>query len=447
MVAAALLLAACDKPIAPGDTGSLTVRISGLPAQSPAVVTLNGPSLNSTIASTTTFHALTPGTYTVGAPNVQGATPRYPTALTQTIEVVAGETQTANVRYGTLPVSGNHVPQLDLFDSAMVAFMNARSIRSGVMAISIGGTIRYSRGFGWKDAGATQPLPADAMFRLASVSKPVTAAAIRKLAGTGAFSLTTRAFEYLGLTPAGSVVDSRIYDITIAQLLDHSAGWDRSVAGDLVFLSRTISNNLGISTPPTKTQVAQWVMTQPLQFTPGIRTAYSNLGYSVLGLIVEKASGMPYIDYVKQNIFSPSAAASVVGGRTLVPDRDSREPFYTDPATGCSVFAVSVCVLVPQPEGAWYLEAFDSFGGIVASAPAIASFLGTYWISGHPRVSGGQYWYFFGSLPGTFTLASQRLDGIDMVVLFNQRTDPSGLAYDAIYDDMNAVAARVSWIF
>lgn len=423
------------------------MRITGLPAATAGAVTLSGPSLNTTVSATTTFPNLTAGTYTVSAPNIQGATPLYAAALTQSVEVTPGETHVARVRYGTLPVAGDHVPSLDLFDSAMVAFMSARSIRSGVLAISVGGTLRYSRAFGWKDANQTQTLAPDAIFRLASVSKPITAAAIRKLAGTGGFSLTTKVFEYLGLTPAGSVVDQRIYDITVANLLDHSGGWDRAVFGDVVFLSRTISQELGISTPPTKTQVARWVMTKPLQFTPGARVAYSNIGYSLLGLIIEKASGMPYIDYVRQNILAPAAAANVINGRTLPADRDAREPFYKDPSNGCSVFSVSSCVSVPQPDGAWYLEAFDSFGGLVASAPAVASFLGSYWISGHPRISGGQYWYFFGSLPGTFTLASQLLSGVDIVVLFNQRTDPSGLAYDAIYDDMTGIAARVSWTF
>ena len=407
---------------------------------------MSGPGINTTITATRTFQ-LAPGTYTVSAPDIQGATPMFSAATTQTVEVIADSARSATVRYGPLPVSGDHVPALDLFDSAMVAFMSARSIRSGAIAISIGSNLRYSRAFGWKDAAQTQPLAPDAMFRLASVSKPVTAAAIRKLATTGAFSFNTKVFEYLGLAPAGTVADQRIYDITVANLLDHSAGWDRAIFGDVVFLSRTISAELGISTPPTKTQVAQWVMTKPLQFAPGARSAYSNIGYSLLGLIVEKASGMPYIDYVRQNIFSSGAATHVIDGRTRPADRDGREPFYRDPATGCSVFEVSACVLVPQPDGAWYLEAFDSFGGLVASAPAVASFLGSYWISGHPRTTGGQFWYFFGSLPGTFTLASQRLDGINIVVLFNQRADPSGLDYNAIHGDMNVVASRVSWSF
>ena len=69
---------------------------------------------------------------------------------------------------------------------------------------------------------------------------------------------------------------------------------------------------------------------------------------------------------------------------------------------------------------------------MISNSRAIAKFLQAYWISGEPRVGDGETWWFFGSLDGTFTLAYQRPDGVNLVALFNQRADASGLSYDVI---------------
>lgn len=440
----ALALAACDGgPTDLSDKGELQISVSGTGVVTPAV-RVTGPGFETTITTSQTL-TLAPGTYTIEAPSVTSPVTLYSAAPTQTATVSLGQSTFAGVRYSAQPIAGAHVPGLDPFDSTMIAFMAARNIRSATLAVSSGGTLRYSRAFGWKDAAQTTALDPNAMFRLASVGKAVTAAAVRKLASEGKFSLSTPVFEYLGITPAGAVADARIYNITIDHLLQHTGGWDREIFGDFVFSSRTIAQEMGLSTAPSKTQVAQWAMTKPLQFTPGSKSAYCNFGFSLLGLVIEKASGMSYIDYVKQNIFTPAAASFVISGRSLPADRDAREPFYSHPTTGCLVFEINTCTPVTFPDGAFHMEAFDAFGGLVASAPAIASFLEAYWIPGQPRTGSGLTYYFFGSLPGTYTLARQRADGVNYVVLFNQRVDASGQAYDQIMGDLDLAASRARW--
>ena len=441
--ASALLLAACDGSTEIADKGELQISVSGTGVVAPAV-RVTGPSFETTITASQTL-SLAPGTYTIEAPNVTSPVTLYSAAPTQTATVALGSVTTAGVRYSAQPVAGAHVPGLDQFDSTMIAFMAARNIRSATLAVSFGGTVRYSRAFGWKDAAKTTPLDPNAIFRLASVGKTVTAAAVRKLASEGKFSLSTPVFEYLGLTPAGAVVDQRIYNVTMDHLLQHTGGWDREIFGDIVFSSRAIAAEMGLQTAPTKTQVAQWAMTKPLQFAPGAKSAYSNFGFSLLGMVIEKASGMSFLDYVKQHIFAPDVAGSVIMGRSLTANRDPREPFYSHPTTGCLVFDISTCTPVWFPDGAMHMEALDACAGMAASAPAILSFLGSYWITGEPKTGWGQTLYFFGSLPGTYTLARQRSDGVNYVVLFNQRTDPSGLAYDEIRGDLDLAAVRSRW--
>jgi CubicO group peptidase (beta-lactamase class C family) len=439
-------MACADRaPVAPtiGDA-AIDITVVGLPAGAIANVTVDGNGASRIVTGTTTV-PLSAGVYTISAGSLEyGATTWYPNLASRSVEIGSGQRSAIRVRYGRLPVSGAHHPALDLFDSALVAFMAARHIGAGTVSISRAGTTVYRRAFGWRDSARTELLSPNALMRLASNSKPVTAAAIRRLVSQGQLTLDTKAFSFLGLSPAGPVADRRVYDITVQHLLDHTSGWNRNVAGDFMFKSREISRALGISIPPTKAQIAQWVMTQPLQSAPGITSSYSNFGYLVLGLIIEKVTGQSFLDYVRQNFFGTQAAGEIVTGTSLRGDRDAREPFYSDPYKGCSVFNVETCVLVPWPDGGWYLEAFDACGGLVASAPAMVTFLDAYWISGQPRIPGTTASYtFYGSLDGTFTMMRQRPDGTNIVVLFNQRTDPSGLSYPQIQATLDAVSDRV----
>jgi hypothetical protein len=83
-------------------------------------------------------------------------------------------------------------------------------------------------------------------------------------------------------------------------------------------------------------------------------------------------------------------------------------------------------------------------GGLIATARAYVQFLNGYYINGRPYTAGGQDWTFLGSLPGTFTLGRQRADGVQLAAFFNQRTDPSGLAYDTILGLLDAAADSIA---
>lgn len=72
------------------------------------------------------------------------------------------------------------------------------------------------------------------------------------------------------------------------------------------------------------------------------------------------------------------------------------------------------------------MEVMDANGGMIASAPALCQFLDAYWIGGDPRKPGQRgNWTFFGSMPGTTSMARQRNDGYNIVVLLNNRRNNS----------------------
>jgi CubicO group peptidase (beta-lactamase class C family) len=86
----------------------------------------------------------------------------------------------------------------------------------------------FRQGYGWRETNLVQLTHPDNLFRLASICKPITGCAITKLIGGGAFASSTKVYSYLGIPPwGGTLGDSRITNITVQQLLDHTAGWNR----------------------------------------------------------------------------------------------------------------------------------------------------------------------------------------------------------------------------
>jgi CubicO group peptidase (beta-lactamase class C family) len=354
----------------------------------------------------------------------------------------------AKAGYRPLSVAGYTEGQAadpEAFDRAMRQYMKERSIPAGTLAVSRGGRLLLARGYGSADAAGRRPLRPEDPLRIASVTKPITAAAVHTLVREKKLSLDAKAFPLLGLRPPpGQRPDPRLNDITIRNLLDHQGGWDRDKAFDPMFRPLEVAAAFGKPGPAGPTDVIRYMMGQPLQFAPGSRTCYSNFGYCVLGRVIEKVTGQNYVTYVRQKLLAPLKIQSVELGRSLPEDRNPREPIYVDPGKDRNVLRPKSKEPVPAPDGTFYLEAMDAHGGLIASAVDLTRFLEAYWISGERRQGDGRSYAFFGSLPGTFTMAMERPNGVNVVTLFNQRTDPSGLGYDKISAVMREVADRLT---
>jgi CubicO group peptidase (beta-lactamase class C family) len=339
-----------------------------------------------------------------------------------------------------LPVTGRDAPGLEAFDRAMIEFMQARGIPAGALAVLKDGRLVLEHGYGHADHAGKLALPANAPFRLASLSKPITAAAIWKLIREGKLRLDTHLLDVLAVTPpAGQRRDRRWKDITIQHLLKHQGGWDRKAAFDPMFRALKIARALGKPGPAGAEDIIRYMAGEPLQFDPGTRTAYSNFGFILLGRVIERVSGRTYGDYVRQEILAPVGVRGVELGRTLPADRNPREPFYADPGKGRDVMHPASRQRVPTPDGTFYLEAMDANGGLIAPAADYARFLWAYGVNGRAAKKGGAG-VFFGSLPGTFTMGLRRADGVVVVALFNQRTDPS----DRDYHDIRPLLERTA---
>lgn len=286
---------------------------------------------------------------------------------------------TATVFADELVTTGTAKPTLAPFDNVMTDFVTKNELPGAALAVGREGKLFYERGYGWADVEERQPVQPTSLFRIASISKPITAVAILKLAQDRRLKLDDKAFEILKLEPhlrADAKADPRLGDVTIKQLLQHTGGWDREKSFDPMFRSVVISESLKVMAPAKPEHVIRYMLGQPLDFAPGERYAYSNFGYCVLGRIIEKASGQPYEKYVQTAVLKPLGISTMKIGHTRLADRTANEVRYYSkkPQDGPSVFAEDLGKPVPHPYGAWYLEAMDAHGGWIASAPDLVKF-------------------------------------------------------------------------
>jgi CubicO group peptidase (beta-lactamase class C family) len=287
-------------------------------------------------------------------------------------------------------------------EQAVMDFMDRCDCRSATAAVSRNGKLLFSRGYGWTDAVEKKRTLPDALLRIGGVTQPITAAAVRKLIRDGKFTLDTKAFKYLNVKPLRFAnPDPRLNDITVSELLENRGGWNAHSFDPFMDLA-AVGKSMRVTRRPRPLEIVRYMMTEPLQFDPGTQQVPSNFGYCVLGRVIEKATGKSYGSYIKDDFFRALDVADVRAGRHFADERDLREVWY--PVKG-----------VP-------IETMDSFGGLIASAPALCKFLDAYWVNGQPRQPGDdKQWTYYGNIVATTAIVRQRPDGYNIAILFAVR--------------------------
>jgi CubicO group peptidase (beta-lactamase class C family) len=214
-----------------------------------------------------------------------------------------------------------------------------------------------------------------------------------------------------------------------------------------MFNLRAIAQQLGLPSPIGKNDIIRWLAGRPLDFAPGTDYAYSNVGYLVLGQIVEASTGRTFMDEAR-DLFAPfqhEGFAEIQLGRSLPADRLPYEPIYLDPYTTFSLFPPYG--VVAWPDGGLLMEAFEAHGGLLASSAAIARFSSNFWLTGAPRTGNGQNWIAYGSMPGTLTMARQLPNGVNLVTLFNTRVDTANAIIDpeTIRTLLEPIVLQINW--
>lgn len=425
---------------------------------------------------------------------------------------------------GAANITGEGGPEFEELDEAILEYMEDHGILGGAMTVTYRGDIVYNRGFGEaRDGVEMRP---SHLLRIASISKPVTRAALRELVAEGLLQdnlgdlvfpiLEGGGFDVLGLggdgipraplalneyaagplpglTPAGVVTpvrwnasavgnlntalcrtiaaadlrtDARWGLTTVADLVNHRAGFNRTapfidlqngslnVTADLpqtpIFVSQRLP--VAVAPPPVQADMAQLIAGACLYYAPRGGTdvapgatpvdpwgfgvplpgtdTYSNLGYNLLGRVIETRSGIPYVDYVRTRILEPNDIDDFLDGRTRPEDRYEREVDYFEsvPSMGgdiftpmCSVGGDPTCAggtwqfpnAIARPDGGNFgMEYRDAHGGWVGTTCALTQIMDVYRIDNGRRRTPGIYpnageGQMFGSLPGSHGMVWQ----------------------------------------
>jgi CubicO group peptidase (beta-lactamase class C family) len=146
----------------------------------------------------------------------------------------------------------------------------------------------YRRGFGWADLGRRTPARAGTVYRIGSLTKAFTAAAVLQLQQSGKLRLEDSAAQYVSPFPWPR-------EVTIGELLAQRSG-----------IPSYTDTALDRSAAYTPEQLVGAVSSEPLLFAPGSLFSYSNTNYVLLGMIVERESGMPFGAYLQYAVLSPA---------------------------------------------------------------------------------------------------------------------------------------------
>lgn len=172
----------------------------------------------------------------------------------------------------------------------------AAQLAEGVPGLSIAvrkGDLTFARAYGLIDREAGIPARTDTVFSVGSLTKQFTAAAIVKLEEQGKLSITDKARKYL------PELDARFDTITIRHLLQHTSG-----------VREYVSQLTSRTDPKTRQEIFAMITAAAPHFQPGSRWEYSNSGYYLLGVIIERTSGQTYEQYVRDTFFTPMGLGS-----------------------------------------------------------------------------------------------------------------------------------------
>ncbi len=314
-------------------------------------------------------------------------------------------------------------------DDAVYHFMQQYKVPGMSVAITRNGKLVYAKSYGKADIENNVPVSNASLFRIASVSKPITATAILKLAEAKKLNLDDKVFgegALLGNKYGKQPYSAGIRQITVRHLLQHTAGGWPNNGADPMFSQPELNAASLIS----------WTLDHvPLDTIPGTRYAYSNFGYCILGRVIEQVSGQPYAQYVKTAILQPSGGSTMqIGGNTLAERKPLEVKYYGQ--LGQDPYCCDVTRM--DAHGGWIasatdlarwlvsIDGFDSKPDILSKASIAAM---TTPSAANPNYALGwlvnayHNWWHSGSLPGTASEVIRASNVFNWVMLCNTRTD------------------------
>ena len=334
--------------------------------------------------------------------------------------------------------------EMEAVDNLVEAYMQQNDVPGISIAIARNGKLVLAKTYGYADQEAGEKVAPRHKFRIASVSKPFTAAAIMRLEQENKLELGDKIFgpgSILGTTYGNQqAYTNNLKNITVDHLLTHHAGgWDQQ--GDPIGQDQS----WGMSTYINNT-----LNNYPLDNAPGVAYDYSNFGFALLGRVIEKKTGQTYEDYVQDKILTPCGITGMqIGGSTLAQRKPNEVKYY-----GNSAYFYNIPRM--DSHGGWIATPIDLVRFLVHvdqsnTVPDILSggtltkmftpsATNNSYCKGWQRVpSSGSLWHN-GALPSTLSEMKRTSDGFCFAILMNTRPgtgkDTNGVAMGQLLGDI-----------
>lgn len=326
------------------------------------------------------------------------------------------------------------IPQVD---TVVARFMKKYKVPGMSIAIAKDGKLVYAKGYGYANIATGEKVTPAHLFRIASVSKPITAAAIFQFLETDCIVLDSKVFGddgILGNDYGTLPANSKIKDITVQQLLQHTSGGWTNDSHDPMFTDPALSH---------EQVIRNTLKNEALINEPGKAYAYSNFGYCVLGRIIEKISGgMGYEEYVRKKLLSKAGVTSMQIGGNRLSDKKPNETIYYGQGND-DPYRYNITRM--DAHGGWIATATDllrfvfSVDGFatkpdILSAASIKTM--TTASSANERYACGwlvntaNNWWHNGSLPGTASELVRANNGFSWAILANTRSGEPNFSAD-----------------
>lgn len=366
----------------------------------------------------------------------------------------------------------SNLPQFHPIDSAINQFIKKYNVIGLSIAISYKGNLIYAKGFGYSDYENRIKVEPKSLFRIASVSKLITAIAIMKLHEEKKLNLNDYVFGKKGILNDSIFLkykDKRVEKITILHLLCHRSGWSGRKL-DPVLYPQLVAQEKNWKLPLSIDDAILYQLSKPLSYNPGTVYSYSNFGYALLAKIIEKVSGLSYEEYIQKEILEPIGIYDMHIGNSYFKDRFPNEvKYYSGNEQAITRLSYDGSAIVPVFDGGYDLKLLSGAGGWIASAPellrlitaidgfnekpdilseesirlmtassdSVSYYLG--WRNGNEEGT----WWRTGTLSGSIALVVRRPDNICYVVLMNtsvySRHNVHSILANYIHNSLNMV--------
>ncbi|MCU7820689.1 serine hydrolase [Kitasatospora sp. DSM 101779] len=332
-------------------------------------------------------------------------------------------------------------------------FRRTWSVPGLSLAVADRGEVLTARAFGHANPATRESATPGHRFRLASVSKPITSAAVHLLADHARLTLTERVFgdgALLGTRYGRRPYGARLRALRVQHLLEHTSGGWTNDADDPMFGRLS----LGLDALVSRT-----LDHHPLRAFPGTVHGYSNFGYCLLGRIVERVSGLTYGEFVRRHLLVPAGAGQAVLAGATAADRQDPEAVYLgtgphapyrirvdrmDAAGGWAAAPADVLRLLAALDGTAARpallrpETFAAMTTASARRPATATSGG--YARGWAVNTAGTIWHT-GAMAGTQSVLVRRADGRAWCAVCNtgRPDDTLGEGLDELMWEVQAV--------